>query len=226
MKILINAKTENIFEKKYGNYYYNYEEMFKKIKDYKENKKALITLARIFNDKAQTGHSYSVLAAWELKRGTIKKQILCIKNPWEHGYNKQENFNFQSLKESLKNFPELIEFNNKYFDPTKTYNSSVFVAPLDYLIQNGVYKIQAHIPDYDKHFQSVKEEIELYNKLDKIFHIKQENNVKNVYDSKMDGNLTRTRVLSIGEEDEREIISNCYNNNFYQIKKMVNLTLN
>ena len=207
--------------------------MFKKIKDYKENKKALITLARIFNDKAKTGHSYSVLAAWEFKTGTIKKQILCIKNPWDQGYNKQENFNFQSLKESLKNFPELIEFNNKYFDPKKnnqrnyiddlidsdTNNSSVFVAPLDYLIQNGVYEIQAHIPDYDKYFQSVKEEIELYNKLDKIFHLKQENNVKNVYDSKMDGNLTRTRILSIGEKDEREIISNLYNNNFYQIKK-------
>ena len=67
-------------KKKYGNYYYNYEEMFQKIKDYKENKKALITLARIFNDKAKTGHSYSVLAAWEFKTGTIKKQILCIKN--------------------------------------------------------------------------------------------------------------------------------------------------
>ena len=105
-----------------------------------------------------------------------------------------------------------------------TNNSSVFVAPLDYLIQNGVYEIQAHIPDYDKYFQSVKEEIELYNKLDKIFHLKQENNVKNVYDSRMDGNFTRTRVLSIGEKDEREIISNFYNNNFYKIKKMVNIT--
>ena len=35
----------------------------------------------------------------------------------------------------------------------------------------------------------------------------------------MDGYLTRTRILSIGEKDEREIISNFYNNNFYQIKK-------
>ena len=189
----------------------------------------MITLARIFNDKAKIGHSYSVLAAWEYKRGTIKKQFLCIKNPWDQGNNTLENFNFQSLKESLKNFPELIEFNNKYFDPKKnnqrnyiddlidsdTNNSSVFVAPLDYLIQNGVYEIQAHIPHYDKYFQSVKEEIELYDKLDKIFHLKQENNVKNVYDSKMDGNLTRTRILSIGEKDEREIISNFYNNNFY-----------
>ena len=240
MKILINAKTEDIFQKKEdifqkknGIYYYNYEEMFKKIKDYKENKKALITLDRKFEETNQFGHAYSVLAAWEFKKGLIKKQILCIKNPWDKGNNTDENFNIQTLKKSLKNFPELIEFNNKYFglknaqrnyiddliDPDSKESSSVFVAPLDYLIQNGVYKIQAHIPDYDKHFQSVKEEIELYNKLDKIFHIKQENNVKNVYDSKMDGNLTRTRVLSIGEEDEREIISNCYNNNFYQIKK-------
>jgi len=232
MKILINAKTEDIFQKKNGINYYNYEEMFKKIKDYKENKKALITLDRKFEETNQFGHAYSVLAAWEFKKGLIKKQILCIKNPWDEGDNKEENFNIRTLKKSLKNFPELIDFNNKYFGLKNTQRnyiddlidsdskkSSVFVAPLDYLIQNGVYLIQAHIPDYDKHFQSVKEEIELYNKLDKIFHIKQENNVKNVYDSKMDGNLTRTRVLSIGEEDEREIISNCYNNNFYQIKK-------
>ena len=82
-----------------------------------------------------------------------------------------------------------------------------------------MYRILAHIPNYNKNFKSVKEEIEIHKKLDKIFHIKQENNVKNVYDSKIDGNFTTTRVLSIGEEDEREIISNCYNNNYYKIKK-------
>ena len=233
MEILINAKTEVIFEKN-NNYYYNnnYDEMFKKIKDYKQNKNALITLARTINDG---GHAYSVLDAWEFKKGLIKKQVLCIKNPWHCGDYIEEKLNFQSLKESLKNFPELIEFNNRYFDPKKSQknylddlfyneneninNFSVFVAPLDYLIQNDVYLILAHIPDYNKNFKSVKEEIEIHKKLDKIFHIKQENNVKNVYDSKIDGNFTTTRVLSIGEEDEREIISNCYNNNYYKIKK-------
>ena len=60
-------------------------------------------------------HKYSVLATWEFQKGSVEKKVLCIKNPCDHGNNVQKKFNFQSLKQSLQGFPELIELNNKYF---------------------------------------------------------------------------------------------------------------
>ena len=102
----------------YNNKIINHNKIFQEIKK-SINEKALITLSRIFNATDNIGHSYSVLGAWEITRGKIKKQVLCINNPWISGDNKQENFNLQSLSNSIKDFPELIEFNNKYFCPSQ-----------------------------------------------------------------------------------------------------------
>ena len=97
--------------------------------------------------------------------------------------------------------------------------SSIFVAPLDFLLENGLIRIEAHVPDYNSDFPSVKEELELYDKIDELFKLIQEDNVKNVYDSRVDGKRTITRVISIGDENTREIISNIYNKNYYKITK-------
>ena len=97
MKILINTKEyKNIYKN-------NTEIMFNEIK-YMYNKKALITLSRKFNYDSNEGHAYSVIGAWEVSSGKIKKKILCIKNPWESGYNQQENFDLNSLKLFAKRF--------------------------------------------------------------------------------------------------------------------------
>lgn len=246
MKILINAK-EN--KKIYSNNSKSQcslnnhniktsdcDKIFNDIKNYFENKNALITLARKFDNNATSGHAYSVIGAWEVGQGNNKKKILCIKNPWDYGSNNQEKFDFNSLNNSMKNFPDLINFNKKYFNSKNNTNSysqydyivgndfkkkrsSVFVAPLDYLIQNGLESIEAHVPDYKVDFPSVKLELELYNKLDQLFKKVQTNNVKNVFDSTVDGFTISTRVLSVGDKNIREIISNFHNQNFYTITK-------
>ena len=165
-----------------------------------------------------------------------KKKILCIKNPWYRGFNDEENFDLYSLNNSLKDFPELIDFNNRYFYPSKnikSYNqydylvknnskngmSSLFVAPLDYLINNGLYEIEAHLPDNEKDFPNVNLELDLYKKLDKLFSKIQDNNTKNVFDSRVDGMSTVTRVISIGDKNTREIISDIYNKSSFRITK-------
>ena len=236
MKILINTKEyKQIYPKpSHHNTEFEYEAMFNEIKHYSEKKNALITLSRKFD--INTGHAYSVIGAWEIGDGYNKKKILCIKNPWDFGDNIVEKFDIKSLNNSLKNFPDLINFNKKYFNPNNSItsynfldrivgndpekkNTSVFVAPLDYLVQNGLIRIEAHVPNYKVDFPSVKLELDLYKKLDKLFKKTQTNNVKNVFDSRKDGLTIKTRVLSIGEENEREIISNFRNQNFYKITK-------
>ena len=244
MKILINSnESKQIYNKNQmpNNYLNNtkfeIDRMFKEIKNYSESKKALVTLARNFKNGDTDNHAYSVIGAWEVGQGLNKKKVLCIKNPWDYGYNDQENFNLNSLNNSLKNFPDLVNFNKKYFDPKNTtcsYNqydyvvgnkinekrSSVFVAPLDYLIQNRLLRIEAHVPNYEVDFPSVKLDLDLYNKLDKLFKKVQANNVKNVFDSRADGYTISTRVLSVGDiKNEREIISNFHKQNFYTITK-------
>ncbi len=213
MKILINSETQPIFYS--GNNNINVNEMFQEIVKCK-NKNALITLSRNLNFKNPklkfSGHAYSVIDAWEKKKGFIKKLVLCIKNPWSAGNNAQENFNYQFLKNSLKDFPEFLTFNEKYFNDKK---SSIFIAPLDFLLENGVSRIEAHIPNYEKDFPSVQEQLKLYNKLEKLFKKIQNDDVKNIYDSMIDKNKEITRVLSVGEQNTREIISdinNKYNN--------------
>ena len=62
-----------------------------------------------------------------------KKKILCIKNPWYRGFNDEENFDLYSLNNSLKDFPELIDFNNRYFYPSKNIKS---YNQYDYLVKN------------------------------------------------------------------------------------------
>ncbi len=84
MKILINSETQTIYDCDEDNNFINYNEIFQEIVQLK-NKNALITLARNFNFKNLesefSGHAYSVLGAWEERKGKIKKQVLCIKNP-------------------------------------------------------------------------------------------------------------------------------------------------
>ena len=217
MKILINSETQTIFDNTlYNNM--NFNEMFQEIIKCK-NKNALITLARNLNFNYVddfNGHAYSVIGAWEKRKGNMKKQVLCIKNPWRSGDNSQENFNYQSLKNSIKYFPEFVTFNEKYFNDQK---SSIFIAPLDFLLENGVYLIEAHIPNYEKDFPSVKEQINLYNKLEKLFTMIQNDDVKNIYDSMIDKNKEITRVLSVGEQNTREIISDINNKDNYLITK-------
>ncbi len=217
MKILINSETQPIFYS--GNNNINVNEMFQEIVKCK-NKNALITLSRNLNFKNPklkfSGHAYSVIDAWEKKKGFIKKLVLCIKNPWSAGNNAQENFNYQFLKNSLKDFPEFLTFNEKYFNDKK---SSIFIAPLDFLLENGVSRIEAHIPNYEKDFPSVQEQLKLYNKLEKLFKKIQNDDVKNIYDSMIDKNKEITSVLSLGEQNTREIISDINNKNSYLITK-------
>lgn len=97
--------------------------------------------------------------------------------------------------------------------------SSVFVAPLDYLIKNGLMRIEAHVPNYDKDFPLVKEELVVYDKIDELFKIIQDIQVKNVFDSNIDGKRIVTRVISVGDENTKEIISDIYNKNYYRITK-------
>ena len=237
MKLLINSQFTSIYNCFNHNMFVDHEKIFKDIQKFKK-KNALITLARKFSPNALSGHAYSVLGAWEFSKGHIKKKVLCIKNPWSFGNNQQENFDLISLNNSLEGFPELVEFNNKYFSPSKNsnsfnyfdyiidnnqmkYRSSVFIAPLDYLMnkENGLTQIEAHLPNYKRDFPSVNLELDLYDKLDELFKMIQTNNIKNVYDSNIDGERTFTRVISIGEKNVREIISNIYNKNFYAITK-------
>ena len=99
MKILINTKeyksiyncNENnnkyIFNNDYFGYNnsYNlnkildYDRIFNDIKNYIENKKALITLARKFDNNQSSGHAYSIIGAWEVVQGNNRKKIICIK---------------------------------------------------------------------------------------------------------------------------------------------------
>lgn len=237
MKILINSEFKSLYNIRNNYMFIDHEKIFQDIKNYK-NKNALITLARRFNNNSNLGHAYSVLAAWELRRGKTTKKVICVKNPWEFGDNKTENFQLDSLNNSLNDFPELIEFNNKYFFPSKKIyksnyydyivgnnpnknQSSVFIVPLDYLLkkENGLTQIEVHIPNYKRDFPSVNLELNLYDKLDQLFKMIQSNNVKNIYDSNIKGQKTITRVISIGDKNQREIISNIYNKNCYMITK-------
>ena len=73
MKILINSETQPIFYS--GNNNMNVNEMFQEIVKCK-NKNALITLSRNLNFKNPklkfSGHAYSVIDAWEKRKGFIK----------------------------------------------------------------------------------------------------------------------------------------------------------
>ena len=235
MKILINSKSKLIYSSEKYNLF-DSEQIFQEIKYYLEEEKGLVTLARDFDGNQKELHSYSVIGAWNFCQGKAKKKVLCIKNPWIYGDNDKENFNLNSLNNSLKNFPELIDFNNRFFYPSEniqTYNqydylvkndskngiSSVFIAPLDYLINNVLYEIEAHVPNYNKDFPNVNLELELYKKLDKLFSKIQANNTKNVFDSRVEGISTVTRVISIGDKNTREIISDIYNKSLFRITK-------
>jgi len=236
MKLLINTKEYRKIYSSGENNINNSEQIFKTIKYYLEDKKALVTLARFFDNNQYSGHAYSVVGAWKVGHGKNIKNVLCIKNPWICGSNQQENFDLDSLNDSLENYPELIEFNKRYFYPSnnvQTFNhydylvnndyakgfSSIFVAPIDYLINNGLRWIEAHVPDYEKDFPSVNLELELYNKLDKLFSIIQSNNTKNVFDSMENRMSTVTRVISVGDKNTREIISDIYNKKLFKITK-------
>ena len=73
MKILINTKEyKNIYKN-------NTEIMFNEIKNYMYNKKALITLSRKFNYDSNESHVYSVIGAWEVSSGKIKKKFYVLK---------------------------------------------------------------------------------------------------------------------------------------------------
>ena len=97
--------------------------------------------------------------------------------------------------------------------------SSIFVAPLDYLIANGLRWIEAHVPDYKKDFPTVNLELDLYKKLDILFNEIQTNNTKNVFDSRVNGMSIITRVISVGDKNTREIISDIYNKKLFRITK-------
>lgn len=239
MKILVNNQFKSIYNAYNNNYNRNidHNKIFQEIKKAK-NEKALITLARIFKKNGWRGHSYSVLGAWKITRGDAAKQVLCIKNPWSSGNNEQENFDLKSLFNSIKDFPTLIEFNKKYFCPsqkTPTHNyyddiignkgfnthNSIFIAPLDFLMEqgNGLASIESHTPNYNNDFPEVEEQLELYNKLDSLFKLVQNKNVKNAYDSNRDGEREITRVLIVGDKNTREIISKINNKDNYLITK-------
>jgi len=132
MKILINSKSKLIYSSEKYNLF-DSEQIFQEIKYYLEEEKGLVTLARDFDGNQKELHSYSVIGAWNFCQGKAKKKVLCIKNPWIYGDNDEENFDLNSLNNSLKNFPELIDFNNRYFYPSEniqTYNQ------YDYLVKN------------------------------------------------------------------------------------------
>ena len=234
MKLLINSENYNIFNN-WNNNFSDNKRIFYEIKKYID-KKALITLARKFNSNDSSGHAYSVLGAWEIKKGKNSIKVLCVKNPWEFGYNQQEKFDINSLNNRLKGFQELIDFNKKYFSPTNNSyfynqydyivgndknksNSSVFIAPIDFLMENGLTQIDIHLPNYKKDFPTVNAELILYDKLDSLFKRIQNNNIKNVYESNINGELQITRVISVGDKNEREIISNLYDKDRYIVTK-------
>lgn len=116
MKLLVNSENYNIFNN-WNNNLTDNKKIFNEIKKYID-KKALITLARKFNSNNSSGHAYSVLGAWEIKNGKNSIKVLCVKNTWEYGDNNQEKFDISSLNNKLKGFPELIDFNKKYFSPS------------------------------------------------------------------------------------------------------------
>ena len=62
-------------------------------------------------------------------------------------------------------------------------------------------------------------ELDLYKKLDKLFNKIQTNNTKNVFDSRVNGMSTITRVISVGDKNTREIISDIYNKKLFRITK-------
>ena len=236
MKLLVNSQNYNIFNIwKNNNNFIDNQRIFNVIKNYID-KKALITLARKFNSNSSNGHAYSVLDAWEIKKGRNSIKVLCVKNPWNYGNNQLEKFDINSLNNKLKGFQELIDFNNKYFFPSNNsysynqydyivsnnkdnYNNSVFIAPIDFLMENGLTQIDAHLPNYKKDFPKVDEELILYDKLDELFKRVQNNNVKNVYESNIKGELQFTRVMSVGDKNERKIISNLYDKERYIVTK-------
>ena len=84
---------------------------------------------------------------------------------------------------------------------------------------NGLRCIEAHTPNYKKDFPEVEEQLELYNKLDSLFKLVQNNYVKNLYNSYIDGEKEITMVLSVGDKNTREIISKINNKDNYQIIK-------
>jgi hypothetical protein len=79
--------------------------------------------------------------------------------------------------------------------------------------------IEDHVPNYEKDFPNVNLELDLYQKLDKLFSKIQAKNTKNVFDSRIDGMSTVTRVISIGDDNTREIISDVYNKKLFRITK-------
>ena len=80
MKLLINSENYNLFNN-WNNNFTDNKKIFYEIKKYID-KKALITLARRFNYSDSSGHAYSVLGAWEIKKGKNSIKVLCVKNPW------------------------------------------------------------------------------------------------------------------------------------------------
>ena len=233
MKLLVNSENYNIFNV-WNNNFTDNKRIFNEIKAYID-KKALITLARKFNSNDNGGHAYSVLGAWEIKNGKNSIKVLCVKNPWKYGYNQQEKFVINSLNNKLEGFQELIDFNKKYFYPSNNsysfnqydyivrndnkINSSIFIAPLDFLMENGLTQIDIHLPNYKKDFPTVNAELILYDKLNKLFKKIQTNNIKNVYESNINGERQFTRVISIGDKNEREIISDLYDKDRYIVTK-------
>ena len=234
MKLLVNSENYNIFNN-WNKYLTDNKKIFNEIKKYID-KKALITLARKFNPNDNSGHAYSVLGALEIKKGNNSIKVLCVKNPWEYGCDNQEKFDISSLNNKLKGFPELIDFNKKYFSPSNNSyyynqydyiigndknksNSSIFIAPIDFLMENGLTQIDIHLLNYKKDFPTVNTELILYDKSDKLFKRIQNNNIKNVYESNINGERQITRVMSIGDKNEREIISNLYDQDRYIVTK-------
>ena len=86
-------------------------------------------------------------------------------------------------------------------------------------MENGLTQIDIHLPNYKKDFPTVNAELFLYDKLDKLFKRIQNNNIKNVYESNINGERQITRVMSIGDKNEREIISNLYDKDRYIVTK-------
>ena len=92
MELLINTKEYKKIYNSRENKLINYKYIFENIKYYLEDKKALVTLARFFDNNQMSGHAYSVIGAWKVGQGKNIKRVLCIKNPWSSGNNQQENF--------------------------------------------------------------------------------------------------------------------------------------
>lgn len=63
MWLLVDSEFKSIYN--IGNYntFIDHEKIFQEKRNYKD-KKALITMASRFNPNASSGHTYSILAAW------------------------------------------------------------------------------------------------------------------------------------------------------------------